>query len=205
MKADIHPNYHMIKVVMTNGEEFFTRSTYGEEGATLNLDIDPEHPSGLDRRLAAAARSRRPSVALQHALRRPRHRGQEITAIRAPSRIAKARLSGGAGDPPHRGDRAAGCLGDARARLPQRLADHLHVPAVGVQQRFGVAHDADMALPEDQIAAPQMSSASSTGKGAPSAASIMSLSRGAQIPAAPSALCTRPEQSIPSEVRPPQR
>jgi large subunit ribosomal protein L31 len=46
MKSDIHPNYHMIKVVMTNGVEFITRSTYGEEGATLNLDIDPNtHPA----------------------------------------------------------------------------------------------------------------------------------------------------------------
>jgi len=46
MKADIHPNYHMIKVVMTNGEEFYTRSTYGEDGATLHLDIDPNtHPA----------------------------------------------------------------------------------------------------------------------------------------------------------------
>src|SRR5271157_6059091 len=46
MKSDIHPNYHMIKVVMTNGAEFMTRSTYGEEGATLNLDIDPNtHPA----------------------------------------------------------------------------------------------------------------------------------------------------------------
>jgi large subunit ribosomal protein L31 len=46
MKPDIHPNYHMIKVVMTNGAEFMTRSTYGEEGATLHLDIDPNtHPA----------------------------------------------------------------------------------------------------------------------------------------------------------------
>src|SRR4029077_5921721 len=46
MKPDIHPNYHMIKVVMTNGSEFMTRSTYGGEGATLNLDIDPNtHPA----------------------------------------------------------------------------------------------------------------------------------------------------------------
>ena len=46
MKADIHPNYHMIKVVMTNGEEFYTRSTYGADNATLNLDIDPNtHPA----------------------------------------------------------------------------------------------------------------------------------------------------------------
>ena len=34
MKTDIHPDYHMITVVMTNGESFQTRSTYGEEGDT---------------------------------------------------------------------------------------------------------------------------------------------------------------------------
>jgi large subunit ribosomal protein L31 len=46
MKADIHPHYHVIKVVMTDGTEFATRSTYGSEGATLNLDIDPKtHPA----------------------------------------------------------------------------------------------------------------------------------------------------------------
>jgi large subunit ribosomal protein L31 len=46
MKADIHPQYHFIRVIMTNGTEFQTRSTYGSEGATLNLDIDPStHPA----------------------------------------------------------------------------------------------------------------------------------------------------------------
>jgi large subunit ribosomal protein L31 len=46
MKNDIHPDYHTIKVVMTNGTEFLTRSTYGKEGDTLNLDIDPStHPA----------------------------------------------------------------------------------------------------------------------------------------------------------------
>ncbi len=46
MKPDIHPRYHMIKVVMTDGTEFMTRSTYGDDGATLNLDIDPKtHPA----------------------------------------------------------------------------------------------------------------------------------------------------------------
>jgi large subunit ribosomal protein L31 len=46
MKPDIHPQYHMIKVVMTDGTEFMTRSTYGDDGATLNLDIDPKtHPA----------------------------------------------------------------------------------------------------------------------------------------------------------------
>ena len=46
MKADIHPSYHMIKVVMTDGTEFMTRSTYGSDGDTMQLDIDPKtHPA----------------------------------------------------------------------------------------------------------------------------------------------------------------
>jgi large subunit ribosomal protein L31 len=46
MKKDIHPNYHTIKVVMTDGTEYMTRSTYGEDGGTLQLDIDPTtHPA----------------------------------------------------------------------------------------------------------------------------------------------------------------
>ena len=46
MKAEIHPDYHTIKVVMTDGTEYLTRSTYGKEGDTLNLDIDPKtHPA----------------------------------------------------------------------------------------------------------------------------------------------------------------
>jgi large subunit ribosomal protein L31 len=46
MKSDIHPNYHTIKVVMTDGTEYVTRSTWGREGDTLNLDIDSKtHPA----------------------------------------------------------------------------------------------------------------------------------------------------------------
>jgi large subunit ribosomal protein L31 len=46
MKSDIHPSYHAIKVVMTDGTEYITRSTWGREGDTLNLDIDPKtHPA----------------------------------------------------------------------------------------------------------------------------------------------------------------
>src|SRR5262249_21755171 len=46
MKADTHPNYHTIKVQMTDGSEFTTRSTWGKEGDTLHLDIDPKsHPA----------------------------------------------------------------------------------------------------------------------------------------------------------------
>jgi len=46
MKKDIHPKYHTINVVMTDGTKFQTRSTMGKEGDTLNLDIDPKsHPA----------------------------------------------------------------------------------------------------------------------------------------------------------------
>ncbi|WP_238189917.1 50S ribosomal protein L31 [Methylobacterium frigidaeris] len=44
--ATEHPDYHYIKVVLTDGSSFTTRSTYGKEGDTLNLDIDPStHPA----------------------------------------------------------------------------------------------------------------------------------------------------------------
>jgi large subunit ribosomal protein L31 len=43
---DFHPHYHMIKVVMTDGTTFNTYSTYGAEGDTLTLDVDPKtHPA----------------------------------------------------------------------------------------------------------------------------------------------------------------
>ena len=42
----LHPDYHRIKVVMTDGTEYDTFSTYGKEGDTLKLDIDPTtHPA----------------------------------------------------------------------------------------------------------------------------------------------------------------
>ncbi len=46
MKSGIHPEYHEIKVVMTDGTEFTTRSTFGKAGDTIRLDIDPKsHPA----------------------------------------------------------------------------------------------------------------------------------------------------------------
>jgi large subunit ribosomal protein L31 len=43
---DFHPHYHLIKVVMTDGTTFNTYSTYGSEGDTLTLDVDPKtHPA----------------------------------------------------------------------------------------------------------------------------------------------------------------
>ncbi len=42
----VHPDYHQITVVMTDGTEFQTMSTYGSDGDTLKLDIDPStHPA----------------------------------------------------------------------------------------------------------------------------------------------------------------
>src|SRR5690348_4268190 len=46
MKPDTHPDYHTVKIVMTDGTEFTTRTTWGKEGDTLHLDIDPKsHPA----------------------------------------------------------------------------------------------------------------------------------------------------------------
>ncbi len=46
MKNNIHPDYHEINVVMTDGSEFKTRTTWGKEGDTMRLDIDPKsHPA----------------------------------------------------------------------------------------------------------------------------------------------------------------
>ena len=46
MKEKTHPDYHKITVVMTDGTSFETKSTWGKEGATMRLDIDPKtHPA----------------------------------------------------------------------------------------------------------------------------------------------------------------
>ena len=45
MKKKIHPNYHTIKVEMTDGTQFETKSTWGAEGDLLKLEIDPKSHS----------------------------------------------------------------------------------------------------------------------------------------------------------------
>ena len=48
MKPDIHPKYHEITVVMTDGTKFTTRSTWGAKGDELRLDVDPKsHPAWI--------------------------------------------------------------------------------------------------------------------------------------------------------------
>ncbi len=46
MKTGIHPDYHRITVRLTSGEELEMHSTWGAEGDTLALDVDPaSHPA----------------------------------------------------------------------------------------------------------------------------------------------------------------
>lgn len=46
MKKDTHPDYHEITVQMTDGTTYKTRSTWGESGETMRLDVDPKtHPA----------------------------------------------------------------------------------------------------------------------------------------------------------------
>ena len=46
MKDGIHPEYHIINVKMTDGSIYQVRSTWGKEGDTMALDIDPlAHPA----------------------------------------------------------------------------------------------------------------------------------------------------------------
>ena len=46
MKKDIHPDYHEIEIVMTDGTTYTTRSTWGAPGDTMKLDIDSKsHPA----------------------------------------------------------------------------------------------------------------------------------------------------------------
>ncbi len=45
-EKDIHPDYHEITLVMTDGSERKTRSTWGKPGDVMKLDIDPKtHPA----------------------------------------------------------------------------------------------------------------------------------------------------------------
>ena len=46
MKKNIHPEYHEITYVMTDGSEFKTKSTMGKPGDKIRLEIDPKsHPA----------------------------------------------------------------------------------------------------------------------------------------------------------------
>ncbi len=46
MKDEIHPEYHLIDVKMTDGTVVKMKSTWGTDGQQMSLDIDPlSHPA----------------------------------------------------------------------------------------------------------------------------------------------------------------
>ncbi len=48
MKKDLHPDYHLIDVKMTNGDIVQMKSTWGKAGDTLALEVDPSvHPAWI--------------------------------------------------------------------------------------------------------------------------------------------------------------
>ena len=46
MKADIHPKYNVVNVTLTDGSVVQMRTTWGKDGDSFALDIDPSsHPA----------------------------------------------------------------------------------------------------------------------------------------------------------------
>lgn len=46
----LHPTQHKVTVVMTDGTKFEILTTWGKEGDTLRLDVDPKnHPAWSDK------------------------------------------------------------------------------------------------------------------------------------------------------------
>lgn len=46
----MHPEQHVVKVIMTDGTKFEILTTWGKEGDTLRLDVDPKnHPAWQDK------------------------------------------------------------------------------------------------------------------------------------------------------------
>jgi large subunit ribosomal protein L31 len=46
MKKGVHPSYHFVTVQLNDGTTYKTRTTWGEEGQKLTLDIDTTtHPA----------------------------------------------------------------------------------------------------------------------------------------------------------------
>ena len=70
MKKDIHPEYHRIKVVMTDGTEFDDLFDLWRRGRHAEARHRSQDASGLDRRQPASDRPRRPAVPLQAEIRR---------------------------------------------------------------------------------------------------------------------------------------
>src|SRR5262245_44408876 len=116
MKPDLHPDYHTIKVVMTDGTEFTTRSTWGKEGDTMHRDTDPRsHPAwtgGQQQLVIAAGGSRGSRKSLPASGSRSSARTR--SAVRTPARAGVFRAVpdwlGTTASPPHAGTTVARAL-----------------------------------------------------------------------------------------------
>ena len=115
MKSGTHPDYHMITVEMTDGTKFQTRSTWGKEGDTLHLDIDPTVAPGVDRRHSQSCST-------------PAARSRASTSASAASRSARSKRVIRAA-PTHRDRAAASCARGGRktSALTTRLLQHPEV------------------------------------------------------------------------------
>ena len=59
MKKGIHPAYHFVEVQLNDGTTYKTRTTHGQAGQKITLDIDPStHPPLAHRRRSRAASAR---------------------------------------------------------------------------------------------------------------------------------------------------
>jgi large subunit ribosomal protein L31 len=48
--AGVHPNQHVVNVIMTDKTTFQILTSWGKEGSTLTLDVDPKnHPAWQDK------------------------------------------------------------------------------------------------------------------------------------------------------------
>ena len=70
-KQGIHPDYHKITVVMTDGSKYETRSTYGKEGDTLTLAVDPlNHPAYTGKMKSLDTAGRGEKVAARYGIKK---------------------------------------------------------------------------------------------------------------------------------------
>ena len=143
----------------------------------------PPSCSRIRRRITPARCSRRRSGWRRRATvrwRRSRRQSRLIATTSLPAALIRA---------------IAGAIG---------LDHRCHVMRVGVNDGAAIAHDGDMALPEDQIAALQLASLMRLQRAAEARLLHVAVARAADAGGV-SETCTRPEQSMPRLLLPPQR
>ena len=81
MKKDLHPHYHCVKVVMTDGTEFVTRTTWGDQDDRLQLVIDSKnHPAYTGERKILDSMGRMEKFANKYGIKKPANDNAADTA-----------------------------------------------------------------------------------------------------------------------------